>query len=1166
MKSSTRARIASARLHFAISALPKLSSVGIVVAACALGSADVIAQTTINAGQNTLSNSSSSALGALTRNAGGTLLVTGNGTGTLSASGTLTNGLLPWAFIQSSGAAANNSANGYTFATISGGNLVPYTAATSQTLTTAWGGIGSGGTGTVNHDVSASAALLGATGLNRNVNTIRYTGTGARQPGNNAGDLLTINGLMNAGTGALTLGRNGSNITNDFSFGILVGTSRELVLAPMTSDLVLYSFIKDGTGTPTAGAVTVAGSGSNKAELAGVNTYTGATTVNGGTLLVSGAGSINATSGVTVNGTGAKYVHTSSVASTRTITLTKGTVDGSGTLGTVNVGNATGGILANGNGGTGTLTVGTLSFAGAATISGNYVIGSKPFNVTGTLSTTPASGQVTVNLSASGGWTTGLNNIIGFGTFSGAASDFTLGTVSGTNSRQSVGGLSLNGSNLALQINGDNPKWTGAQSGVWTTATIGGASNWKLVTAGTDTDFISADNVVFDDSATGVTTVDIANANVAPVTTEFNHSTKDYTLSSSGGFGISNGSLTKSGSGALTISSANTYAGGTTINAGTVNVNNASALGSGTITINGGTLDNTSGAAITAASNAVQTWAGDFVFTGANDLNLGNGNVTLTGGDRTVTVSGGTLTVGKITSAVGGLTKNGSGTLTLNPSGVSSLSGALAVNAGTLNIGAQDLTATGLSGSGTIGNGSATTRWLLVTNASDNSFAGVMQDGGAGKLGFSKSGAGATTLSGVNTLTDTVTVSDGILRFSGSGSIANAGLYVIGNNGVLQVSSNGQLGAAPIQITSGGAGIGTANRLDISGGATVSGAITLAPRNEAALGSGVANDAIRNVGGDNTLSGAITIVTGGSQSRIQSDAGSLTLSGNISTTATAARNFYLQGASNGTVSGVIADNAANSAGKINVFKEGAGAWTISGANTYTGTTTVSNGTLVIGSTGTINNSSSVTIASGAGFKYNSSTPFTGTLINNGGTISGSGALNVNLGLDSLSDRLAPGNSPGVQTLGANQTWSSFTYDWETNDFTGTVAGTAFDQLAITGSLNLTGSTGAYVLKVLSLDAGNATGLVTNFGEVSRSWTIASTTAGITGFDAANWTIDATGFLNSEVGSFALSQLGNDLVLSYSAVPEPATYAALAGLGMLGFAGYRRRRNAKASAA
>jgi autotransporter-associated beta strand protein len=212
---------------------------------------------------------------------------------------------------------------------------------------------------------------------------------------------------------------------------------------------------------------------------------------------------------------------------------------------------------------------------------------------------------------------------------------------------------------------------------------------------------------------------------------------------------------------------------------------------------------------------------------------------------------------------------------------------------------------------------------------------------------------------------------------------------------------------------------------------------------------------------------------------------------------------------------------------------------------------------------TVNAGSSVTIGSGAKFKYNSASAFTGTLVNNGGTISGTGALNVNLALNSLASHLAPGNSPGIQPFGANQTWNSFTYDWEVNDFTGVVAGTAFDQIAITGSLDLTGGSGSYVLNVLSLDGLNVTGLAQNFSEVSQSWTIASTTTGITGFNAANWTIDATGFLNAETGAFTLAQSGNDLVLSYAPIPEPSTYAALAGFGVLGLAMYRRRRAAKA---
>ena len=222
--------------------------------------------------------------GTLTRGAGSTLLIdtslrsgTVAGTSFNNASGIVG----PWAFVKSSGAPANNLGNGHTFATKDlGGNLVPYTAATPQTSTGAWGGIASGGDGTLNCDISSSAAVLGTTGLNRNLNTLRYTGSGARQPGNNAGDLLTLNGLMNAGTGPFTIGRNGANITNDFSFGILIGASNELVLAPLSADIVLYGFIKDGAGG--AGTVTIAGN--NTVTFGGSNTFTGGLHLNSGTL------------------------------------------------------------------------------------------------------------------------------------------------------------------------------------------------------------------------------------------------------------------------------------------------------------------------------------------------------------------------------------------------------------------------------------------------------------------------------------------------------------------------------------------------------------------------------------------------------------------------------------------------------------------------------------------------------------------------------------------------------------------------------------------------------------------------------------------------------------------------------------------------------------------
>ena len=110
----------------------------------------------------------------------------------------------------------------------------------------------------------------------------------------------------------------------------------------------------------------------------------------------------------------------------------------------------------------------------------------------------------------------------------------------------------------------------------------------------------------------------------------FDNSASAYTVSGGSIAGL--GSLTKNGTAALTLSGANSYTGGTTLNSGTLNVNNATALGaaSGGLAINGGTLDNTSGAAVI-ADNYPLTINADFTFTGTNDLNLGTGASTLGG-------------------------------------------------------------------------------------------------------------------------------------------------------------------------------------------------------------------------------------------------------------------------------------------------------------------------------------------------------------------------------------------------------------------------------------------------------------------------------------------------------------------------------------------------------
>ncbi len=238
------------------------------------------------------------------------------------------------------------------------------------------------------------------------------------------------------------------------------------------------------------------------------------------------------------------------------------------------------------------------------------------------------------------------------------------------------------------------------------------------------------------------------------------------------------GTLTKSGAGALTLSGANTFSGGLTLSAGTLNVNSTTALGAagGTFTVTGGTIDNTSGGALTLANNNPQAWNGNFTFTGSNALNLGTGAVAMNA-NRQVTVSASTLTVGGV---IGGgaltLTKLGTGTLELN--GISTYSGQTTVSAGTLRgtgtlagplsvaggtVAGGSSGANGTFNGGTTGNLSSagTLRTRIAGYAAGSTFdrlalSGALTLGGTSALALDLTGLNATgTATGIITCTGT---------------------------------------------------------------------------------------------------------------------------------------------------------------------------------------------------------------------------------------------------------------------------------------------------------------------------------------------------------------------------------------------------------------------------
>ncbi|KQZ69554.1 hypothetical protein ASE06_01670 [Sphingopyxis sp. Root214] len=765
----------------------------------------------------------------------------------------------------------------------------------------------------------------------------------------------------------------------------------------------LFSAGLDSQGAGThaiqqlAGTTILSGDGSG---------FTGTTTVSGGTLLVgdqSGAGSLGGAVNVALGGT----------------------LGGAGAIGG-DVAIADGGALAAGVNGAGTLTInGGLSLAGGSAL--NFEFGQANVaggalndlvNVGGDL---VLDGTINVTVPAGGSFGPGVYRVFNYG---GALTDngLDLGTMPGGGQvavQTAVAGQVnlVNSLGVALSfwdgaIGPKNNSAVNGGDGVWQVA--GGSNNWTNATGTVNADYAQDSFAIFS-AAPGTVTIDNSGGNVLASGMQF----------ASDGYILTGDALTLTGT------------------AATIQVGDSSAAGVGyTATI---------AAELTGAAGLVKTDAGTLVLTGANSyaggtrvaggtLQIGNGGATGSiGGDivnnaALVVDRSGTILLDGTISGTGSLTKRGSGLLELT--GTNSYGGGTIIDGGTVRV----FSDAGLGNAagvlslqgGTLQAGAsfASTRGFLLGSPDSNAIdvqgfdvtlGGVIGDGpnnGAGNF-LDKRGTGTLTLTGANSYSNRTIIAGGTLALASAGTIG-AGNLIVGAGTVFDISQTTtgarviQLGGAGTialgsktltlglgnsftdwagSITDGGIGGGAGGRVVVAapnGAVRYFGATSYTGGTTVAAGSFelVGNGALYSQGAVTVDGGALFNIAGiaaaGTTIGDLSGAGSVLLGGKTLTFGTA---------SDTALTGVISGNGGA------LVKQGTGSFTLGGANSYTGATDVLAGTLLVNG----NQSAATGLTSVA----------------SGATLGGTGTIGGDVNIADGAT-LAPGaGAPGALTINGN---------------------------------------------------------------------------------------------------------------------------------------------------